>query len=105
MQQRLPEVEALLNKLGGTLGRPSFYVSYPDAFQDPAFGRVDFVIANVVPITDLICKRPNEFELGEAVATFLALSMCSRRAPCEQTGPLSSCLHRSNPANTSRSRL
>jgi polar amino acid transport system substrate-binding protein len=69
MQQRLPEVEALMNKLGGTLGRPSFYVSYPDAFQDLALGRVDFVIANVVPITDLIRKRPNEFELGEAVAS------------------------------------
>jgi len=69
MQQRLPEVEALLKKLGGTLGRPSFYVSYPDAFQDLALSRVDFVIANVVPITDLIRKRPNEFELGEPVAS------------------------------------
>jgi polar amino acid transport system substrate-binding protein len=69
MQQRLPEVEALLQKLGGKLGRVSFYVSYPDAFQDLAFGRVDYVIANVVPISDLIRKRPGEFELGEAVAS------------------------------------
>lgn len=67
IHQRLPEVEALLQKSGGKIGRVSLYASYVEAYQDLANGRVDYVLNSVVAISDVMRKRPNEFELGEAV--------------------------------------
>ena len=67
IHQRLPEVEALLQKTGGKLGRVSLYASYPEAYQDLANGRIDYVLNSVVAISDVLRKRPNEFELGQAV--------------------------------------
>ena len=67
IHQRLPEVEALLAKTGGKLGKVSLYASYPEAYQDLANGRIDYVLNSVVAIADVIRKRPNDFELGEAV--------------------------------------
>ena len=67
IHQRLPEVEALLQKTGGKLGKVSLYASYPEAYQDLANGRIDYVLNSVVAISDVIRKRPNEFELGEPV--------------------------------------
>jgi polar amino acid transport system substrate-binding protein len=67
IHQRLPEVEALLAKTGGTLGKVSLYASYPEAYQDLANGRIDYVLNSVVAIADVIRKRPNDFELGQAV--------------------------------------
>ena len=67
IHQRLPEVDALLQKTGGKLGKVSLYASYPEAYQDLANGRVDYVLNSVVAISDVIRKRPNDFELGQAV--------------------------------------
>jgi polar amino acid transport system substrate-binding protein len=67
IHQRLPEVEALLQKTGGKLGKVSLYASYPEAYQDLANGRIDYVLNSVVAISDVLRKRPNEFELGQAV--------------------------------------
>jgi polar amino acid transport system substrate-binding protein len=67
IHQRLPEVEALLQKTGGKLGKVSLYASYVEAYQDLANGRVDYVLNSVVAISDAMRKRPNDFELGEAV--------------------------------------
>ena len=67
IHQRLPEVDALLQKTGGKLGKVSLYASYPEAYQDLANGRIDYVLNSVVAIADVIRKRPNDFELGQAV--------------------------------------
>lgn len=67
IHQRLPEVEALLQKTGGKLGKVSLYASYVEAYQDLANGRIDYVLNSVVAISDAMRKRPNDFELGEAV--------------------------------------
>ena len=61
----LPEVDALLQKTGGKLGKVSLYASYPEAYQDLANGRIDYVLNSVVAIADVLRKRPNEFELGQ----------------------------------------
>jgi polar amino acid transport system substrate-binding protein len=67
IHQRLPEVDALLQKTGGKLGKVSLYASYPEAYQDLANGRIDYVLNSVVAIADVMRKRPNDFELGQAV--------------------------------------
>jgi len=67
IHQRLPEIEALLQKSGGKLGKVSLYASFPEAYQDLANGRIDYVLNSVVAIADVIRKRPNDFELGQAV--------------------------------------
>jgi len=67
IHQRLPEVDALLQKTGGKLGKVSLYASYPEAYQDLANGRIDYVLNSVVAISDVLRKRPGEFELGQAV--------------------------------------
>ena len=67
IHQRLSEVDALLQKSGGKLGKVSLYASYPEAYQDLANGRIDYVLNSVVAIADVLRKRPGEFELGQAV--------------------------------------
>ena len=67
IHQRMAEVDALLQKYGGKLGNVVTYASYPEAYQDLANGRVDYVLNGVVALADLVRKRPNDFELGEAV--------------------------------------
>jgi polar amino acid transport system substrate-binding protein len=67
IHQRLPEVDALLQKTGGKLGKVSLYASYPEAYQDLANGRIDYVLNSVIAISDVLRKRPGEFELGQAV--------------------------------------
>ena len=67
IHQRLPEVDALLQKTGGKLGKVSLYASYPEAYQDLANGRIDYVLNSVIAISDVLRKRPGEFELGHAV--------------------------------------
>ena len=67
IHQRLPEIDALLQKSGGKLGKVSLYASFPEAYQDLANGRIDYVLNSVVAIADVIRKRPNDFELGQAV--------------------------------------
>jgi polar amino acid transport system substrate-binding protein len=67
IHQRLAEVDALLQKTGGKLGPVSLYASYPEAYQDLANGRIDYVLNSVVAIADAVRKRPNDFELGEPV--------------------------------------
>ena len=58
IHQRLPEVDALLQKTGGKLGK---------VYQDLANGRIDYVLNSVIAISDVLRKRPGEFELGQAV--------------------------------------
>lgn len=67
IHQRMPEIDALLQKTGGKLGKVSLYASFPEAYQDLANGRIDYVLNSVVAISDVIRKRPNDFELGLAV--------------------------------------
>ncbi len=44
---RLPELK-MLEKGGGTLGKIVEYTSYPEAYQDLALGRTDFVVNTVI---------------------------------------------------------
>src|SRR5437868_5348859 len=39
---RLPELKAMIEKQGGTMGKVVEYTSYPEAYQDLALGRTDY---------------------------------------------------------------
>src|ERR1700744_6281160 len=65
---RLPELNAMLEKDGGKLGKIVEYTSYPEAYQDLAVGRVDYVVNTVINLQTLVNEKPGVFELGQAVS-------------------------------------
>jgi polar amino acid transport system substrate-binding protein len=68
MLARLPELTAMLEKEGGKLGKVVEYTSYPEAYQDLALGRVDYVVNTVINLQTLVTEKPGVFELGQAVS-------------------------------------
>jgi polar amino acid transport system substrate-binding protein len=68
MLARLSELSAMLEKEGGKLGKVVEYTSYPEAYQDLALGRVDYVVNTVVNLQTLVVEKPGVFELGQAVS-------------------------------------
>lgn len=65
---RLPELGTMLEKDGGKLGKIVEYTSYPEAYQDLALGRVDYVVNTVINLQTLVTEKPAVFELGQAVS-------------------------------------
>jgi polar amino acid transport system substrate-binding protein len=65
---RLPELDATLKKGGGALGKIVEYTSYPEAYQDLALGRTDYVVNTVINLKTLVAEKPGAFELGQAVS-------------------------------------
>ena len=65
---RLPELKAMLEKGGGTLGKVVEYTSYPEAYQDLALGRTDYVVNTIINIKALVGEKPNVFEVGQPVS-------------------------------------
>jgi polar amino acid transport system substrate-binding protein len=65
---RLPELGTMLEKEGGKLGKVVEYTSYPEAYQDLALGRVDYVVNTVINLQTLVTEKPGVFELGQAVS-------------------------------------
>lgn len=66
--QRLPELEAMLAKTGGKVGKVVQYTSYPEAYQDLALKRTDYVINTVINLNALVKEKPAVFELGLPVS-------------------------------------
>ena len=65
---RLPELGTMLEKEGGKLGKVVEYTSYPEAYQDLALGRVDYVVNTVINLKTLVAEKPAVFEIGQAVS-------------------------------------
>ncbi len=74
MLSALPQLDAMLQKTGGKLGKVVQYVSYPEAYQDLALGRTDFVTNTIINMNLLIKEKPGVFTLGQPVAakTYIA---------------------------------
>lgn len=66
--QRLPELEEMLAKTGGKIGKVVQYTSYPEAYQDLALKRVDYVINNIISLQALTNDKPDVFEVGQPVS-------------------------------------
>ena len=65
---RLSELDGMLKKDGGSLGKIVEYTSYPEAYQDLALGRTDYVVNTVINLKTLVAEKPGAFELGQAVS-------------------------------------
>jgi polar amino acid transport system substrate-binding protein len=65
---RLPELKAKLEKDGGTMGKIVEYTSYPEAYQDLALGRTDYVVNTIINLKTLVAEKPDVFEVGQAVS-------------------------------------
>jgi polar amino acid transport system substrate-binding protein len=65
---RLPELETMLKKEGGKLGKVVEYTSYPEAYQDLALGRTDFVVNTIINLKTLVAEKPAVFEIGQPVS-------------------------------------
>lgn len=65
---RLPELKAMIEKDGGKMGKIVEYTSYPEAYQDLALGRTDYVVNTVLNLKTLVSEKPAVFELGQPVS-------------------------------------
>jgi polar amino acid transport system substrate-binding protein len=65
---RLPELAAKLEKDGGKMGKVVEYTSYPEAYQDLALGRTDYVVNTVINLKAVVAEKPDVFEIGQAVS-------------------------------------
>jgi polar amino acid transport system substrate-binding protein len=65
---RLPELAAMLEKQGGKFGKIVEYTSYPEAYQDLALGRVDYVVNTIINLQALVAEKPAVFEIGQPVS-------------------------------------
>lgn len=68
MLKLLPELDAMLKATGGSLGKVVQYQSYPEAYQDLALGRVDYVVNTLLSLQSVATARPNVFAVGQAVS-------------------------------------
>lgn len=66
--EKLPELQAMLDKTGGKLGEVTQYGSYPEAYQDLAIGRIDYVINTIINLRSLVKDKPDVFALGQPVS-------------------------------------
>lgn len=64
----IPQLEAKLKSMGGSLGEVVEYQSYPEVYADLANGRLDYAVNSVVSASTMVAKRSDIFELGEATA-------------------------------------
>ena len=64
MLQAIPQLEEMIAKTGGKLGKVTQYVSYPEAYQDLALGRTDIVTNTVINLNLLIKEKPGVFHAG-----------------------------------------
>jgi polar amino acid transport system substrate-binding protein len=65
---RLPELKGMIEKEGGKMGKIVEYTSYPEAYQDLALGRTDYVVNTIINIKALVAEKPNVFETGQPVS-------------------------------------
>ncbi len=64
----LSQLQARIEKSGGKMGRIVQYTSYPEAYQDLALGRTDYVVNTIINLTTLVNQKPTVFALGQPVA-------------------------------------
>lgn len=65
---RLPELDTMLKAGGGKMGKVVEYTSYPEAYQDLALGRTDYVVNTIISLKAVVAEKPGVFELGQAVS-------------------------------------
>jgi polar amino acid transport system substrate-binding protein len=74
MLKMLPQLDDMLKTTGGKLGKIVSYQGYPEAYQDLALGRVDYVVNVWLSLQTIAKEKPDTFEVGQAVSkpTYIA---------------------------------
>lgn len=83
MLAALPELEAMLKATGGSMGEVVQYVSNPEAYQDLAIGRTDYVVNTVINLRSLVKDKPAVFELGQAVSKAIYIAWAVKKGNTE----------------------
>lgn len=65
---RLPELEAMLQETGGSLGNVVEYTSYPEIYEDLSNGRLDYTVNSIISAKSVIAERGDTFEMGQPVS-------------------------------------
>jgi len=68
MLAQLPQLSAMLATTGGTLGPIQQYQGYPEAYQDLALGRIDYVVNTQLSLFSIQAAQPGVFAVGQAVS-------------------------------------
>jgi polar amino acid transport system substrate-binding protein len=63
----LDHLRKTLSATGGNLGKVVQYAAFPEAYQDLAAGRVDYVINGAPNLASLVKEHPERFKMGTAV--------------------------------------
>ena len=74
MLKLLPQLDDMLKATGGKLGKIVSYQGYPEAYQDLALGRIDFVVNTRLSLESIAKEKPDTFEVGQPVSkpTYIA---------------------------------
>jgi polar amino acid transport system substrate-binding protein len=74
MLKLLPQLDDMLKATGGSLGKIVSYQGYPEAYQDLALGRVDYVVNVWLSLQTIAKEKPDAFEVGQPVSkpTYIA---------------------------------
>ena len=83
MLNSLPELEAMLKQSNGRMGEVVQYVSYPEAYQDLAIGRTDYVVNTVINLQSLLKDKPNLFAMGQPVSRKFYIAWAVRKGNTE----------------------
>ncbi len=68
MLKLLPQLDDMLKTTGGHLGKIVQYQGYPEAYQDLALGRTDYVVNVWLSLQTIAKEKPDTFEVGQAVS-------------------------------------
>jgi len=74
MLKLLPQLDDMLKATGGSLGKIVSYQGYPEAYQDLALGRTDYVVNVWLSLRTVAKEKSDTFEVGQAVSkpTYIA---------------------------------
>ena len=79
MLSALPQLDAMLKETGGKMGEIVQYVSYPEAYQDLAIGRTDYVVNTVINLQTLVDDKPAIFEMGQPVSSKIYIAWAVKK--------------------------
>ena len=82
MLKLLPQLGDMLKATGGSLGKVVQYQGYPEAYQDLAVGRLDYVVNTKLSLDSIVAAKPDVFEVGQAVSqpTYIAWAVAKGNA-------------------------
>jgi polar amino acid transport system substrate-binding protein len=83
MFTQLPQLAAMLAKTGGTLGPIQQYQGYPEAYQDLALGRIDYVVNTQLSLFSVQAAQPGVFAVGQAVSAPSYVSWATQKGNTE----------------------